>query len=749
MNTLRRHIRTGLGYCAIAAMIASGSVKAADMIRIHAGSENAHTLFALEELTTVLAKRGYTVQRTGIQEADIVLLPVMSAAMLESMVASVGSYSFPLKPEGFSIRKSGAGKCWVVGADAAGVMYGGLDLAEQIAESGMAGIEKTDQNPYMEKRGIKFNIPLDVRTPSYSDMSEAGQRAIADVWDLGFWKEMFDRLARDRYNMISLWSLHPFPSMIKVPGYPDIVLADVKRSTAALAETFSGRATGYDAPDILRNAETVLTMSIDEKIVFWKKVMAYAKGRNIDVYIVTWNIYTYGTEGKYGITDDLANSTTKDYYRKSVKQLFLTYPDLAGIGITTGENMGKGNEGFEAKEDWVFQTYAQGVLDVVKEQPGRRITFIHRQHESAAKYITQTFASLAANKSIEFLYSYKYAKAHVFSSTKQSFHEEFVRDIAGGKTLWTLRNDDNYYFRWGAPDFVRAFVRNIPHEVSRGFYYGSDGYVWGRDFLTKDSDSPRQLEIARHWYHWMLWGRLGYNPDLSNERFIALLQDRFPGVDAAGLFAAWQEASMIYPVTTGFHWGALDYQWYIEGCKSRPEPAQTTSGFHDVNRFITLPPHRETGYQSIPDYVKMTVAGTSSVLKSPPAVSQQLHDHADKALRLVKTIDAGRNKDLLHTLQDIRSMAYLGKYYAYKISGATHLAAYRETKEVEAQKAAVQQLTSALEYWQRYTASAMQQYKNPLWTNRVGHVDWVKLTEEVRRDIEIAQQSDADSLRNQ
>jgi hypothetical protein len=265
--------------------------------------------------------------------------------------------------------------------------------------------------------------------------------------------------------------------------------------------------------------------------------------------------------------------------------------------------------------------------------------------------------------------------------------------------------------------------------------------VWGREFLSKEPETPRRPAMERHWYHWMLWGRLGYDPGLSNERLVGILRTRFPRVDVARLFVAWQEASMIYPVTTGFHWGALDYQWYIEGCKSRPEPAQTVSGFHDVNRFITLPPHKETGYQSIPDYVKMTVAGKRSGLKSPLAVAERLHDHADYALREVKTLEAGSDRELSHTLRDIQTMAYLGKYYAHKISGATHLAVYRETKEIEAQREAVVQLTSALDYWKLYTTSAMQRYKNPLWTNRVGHVDWMKLTEEVKHDIEISRQA--------
>jgi hypothetical protein len=122
------------------------------------------------------------------------------------------------------------------------------------------------------------------------------------------------------------------------------------------------------------------------------------------------------------------------------------------------------------------------------------------------------------------------------------------------------------------------------------------------------------------------------------------------------------------------------------------------------------------------------------------AIAALLASNAMKAAETIG-IHAGSDRELLYTLQDIQTMAYLGKYCAHKISGATHLAAYRETKEIEAQREAVIQLTSALEYWTLYISSAMQRYKNPLWTNRVGHVDWMKLTEEVQHDIKIAQQA--------
>lgn len=648
----------------------------------------------------------------------------------------IDSLNPELKPEGFILDVLNSGEFSITAPDAAGLMYGGLELAEQIKLFGAEGIRKTANNPYMELRGTKFNIPLDVRTPTYTDPSDAAQKNIPQMWSFDFWKEYIDNLARYRYNFISLWSLHPFPSMVEVPGYEDVALDDVKRSTTAWKEHYDLEGTGFDAPEIVENSETLLEMSIDEKIEFWKKVMAYGKSRNVDFYVVTWNIFTNGIDGKYGIDNEIENPVTRDYYRKSVRQMFVTYPDLAGIGLTTGENMKKSS--FQEKEDWAFNTYGLGALDAAQEFPGRNITFIHRQHMAGAQDIARQFQPLLNQDNIDFIFSFKYAQAHVMSSTRQPFHEGFVKDIGDIKTIWTLRNDDNYQFRWGAPDFVREFMQNIPMEVTRGYYYGSDQWVWGRDFLMKDVAGEHPLEIVKHWYHWMLWGRLGYDPGLENSRFIAILQNRFPEADADKLFQAWQEASMIYPVTTGFHWGPLDFQWYIEACKSRPDYAQNETGFHDVNRFINLPPHPLSGYQSIPDFVQHGKITGQEEKISPLEVSQMLHDHSNLALTLVHEMDPKQNKKLSQTIHDIKTMAMLGKYYAYKISAATYLALYRKTSHKNHQEEAVNELTSALQAWKDYTSLAREQTINPFWTNRVGYVNWEQITGWVKQDIEIA-----------
>jgi len=204
---------------------------------------------------------------------------------------------------------------------------------------------------------------------------------------------------------------------------------------------------------------------------------------------------------------------------------------------------------------------------------------------------------------------------------------------------------------------------------------------------------------------------------------------------------------MVYPITTGFHWGDLDFKWYIESCFSKPGPAETASGFHDVNRFITLGAHPGTDYVTIPAYVDAVVAGQPPVGTTPIQVAQQLHGHADKALLILDQIPKVTDKELRLTLGDVRAMAYLGKYYAHKIRGATELALHRKGRDQAHQDAAIRELTRAAEYWERYTATALAQYTNPILLNRVGLCDWRALTGEVRKDVEIAGGSAASSDR--
>ncbi len=695
---------------------------AAPSFRIDGPTDAADLAFGLSHLRAALAQHDYQ-EVTGTKANFSVQLEIDAS----------------LPGQGFALQDSSDSHPSLHGADHAGLTYGLLELAEQIRLYGVGGITSTTQSPAQLDRGVKFNISLDVRTPTYTEPSNAAQNAMEQVWDRAFWFEYLDYLASQRYNLVSLWSLHPFPSMVRVPEYPSVALDDVRKSTTTWQENYPLQAIGLDAPEIVDNYEVLHKMTIDEKIAFWREIMAYAKARHIKFYIVTWNIFVNGTDGKYGITDNITNPVTRDYFAKSVRAMFNTYPDLAGIGLTTGENMPGAT--FDEKEDWAFAAYGQGILDVARRNPDREFTLIHRQHQTKARDIARKFQPVIDAPNINFLFSFKYAQAHVMSSTVQPFKDGFVEDIPPQKTLWTLRNDDNYLFRWGGADFVREFIQNIPADVSAGMYYGSDQWVWTRELLSTEPARPRELEFTKHWYHWLLWGRLAYDPNLGNDRLTDLIGERFPQADGAALFAAWNHAAMTYPLTTGFHWGALDFQWYIEASQSIPGAARTPTGFHDVNRFISLPPHPGTDYVSIPDYVanrRVSSEAESLAGTTPPEVANRLIQHAKAALDLLNEIDAIGDRDLRRTVEDIRAQAYLGLHYGHKIIAALHLHQMRQTLGEAHFSYLSSSLNQAAYFWRLYAATADHLYDiRPLWTNRVGYVDLAHTYQSVIYDLTI------------
>ncbi len=96
--------------------------------------------------------------------------------------------------EAFQIRSVGPTQIRIIGTDATGAMYGGLEVTDLI-RLGLP-IDNQERAPFVKKRGIKFNIPLDARTPSYDDTGDSAQNNIETIWDFEFWKAYLDDLAR-------------------------------------------------------------------------------------------------------------------------------------------------------------------------------------------------------------------------------------------------------------------------------------------------------------------------------------------------------------------------------------------------------------------------------------------------------------------------------------------------------------------------------------------------------------------------
>lgn len=634
--------------------------------------------------------------------------------------------------QSYRIERDGA-KVRVIGGDATGAMYGGLDIAEAIRTGTFDSLVNSDHKPHIAQRGIKFNLPLDLRTPSYTDSSDAAQANIPEMWTREFWTTFLDTMARQRYNVLSLWSLHPFPSLVKVPEFPEVALNDVWRTRAKLDDTFHFWGTDMVRPEMLADHEVVKRITMDDKIEFWRWMMQQASDRGVKVYAFTWNVFTFGAAGKHGITDDLNNPITKTYFRASVRELVKTYPLLAGIGITAGENMPKEMTS-KAKEAWLWDTYGEGVRDALKENPKRDFPLIHRFHWTAQSDILDAFKDYPGT--VEF--SFKYSVAHMYSITKPNFIEPLLEHLAPGRKTWlTVRNDDIYTFRFGDPVYAREYIANIPPaDKIAGFYMGPDGYIWGRDFLERNpGPGPRPLVMEKQWYSFTLWGRLAYDPSLTDAHFERLLAARHPTASSPHLFRALQGAAQVMPLTTRFFWGDIDLKWFPEACFSHPRH----KGFYTVRHFmegITMP-----GSDVLPirDWRIRLVNRQPMGSITPLEIADSLEGAANETLAAIEHLRAPARQDaeLQKNVNDSEALAWLGRYYASKIRGACALALFDKIGDKFEQGAAVRHLGDGLGHWQRYAAIRDAHYVPALY-NRLGVVNITALTANVAADVEIA-----------
>jgi hypothetical protein len=658
-----------------------------------------------------------------------------SAADSTRLAAALGLPPAPAgvrKPQSYSIRRRGATLA-VLAADPVGAMYGGLDLAEALRLETWRELADRDHAPRIENRGLKFNIPLDARTPSYSDNSDAAQQNIPEMWSFDFWRDLLDQMARCRFNTLSLWNLHPFPSLVRVPEFPDVALAEVMRTRVPMDDTYSHSGSDMVRPELLTRLETVRTLSIEDKIRFWRDVMQYARDRGVDVYWFTWNLFTFGAEGKYGITPEQTNPRTIAYFRASVREMVLTYPLLAGFGVTAGERMPVTSGEF-GREKWLWKTYGEGVADAVRRQPGRKVRMIHRYHMTGHDEIVREWRDYPGPLDL----SFKYSIAHMYSSPRPPFLAPALSHLSPSLRTWlTVRDDDFYSFRWGDPDYAREYLRNIPGpDKVAGFYMGPDGYIWGREFLSTEPETPRQLVTAKRWYGFLIWGRLAYDPDLPDALFRRTLAARFPQAPAEKLQRAWAEASRVFPAITRFFWGDIDLRWLPEACLSHPR----YRGFYTVADFIRGQTMPGSGLLNIVEWRARKVAGTAAGAPGPLEVATELTAHATAALKALPELRArqGENKELRLTLGDIEALAHIGNYYAAKIRGAAELALFDKTARVEHRDAAVRHLQEALDHWKRYAAAYTLQYQQPRLYNRVGWVDIPALADKAEQDIAIA-----------
>ncbi len=669
--------------------------------------------FAANDIKTSLEAKKFTVDTkdisdltTGFKGRKIIISLASNLKVTTLLRSQRGNPTGSLGEQAYALRTTTAPDLsyWILGGDNNGAMYGALQLAENISFHGFKGVYNEEESPHIKNRGIKFNIPLDRKSPTYyySTIGTSHQIAIKHVWDMSFWQTWFDEMARHRYNVLSLWSPHPFTSMLNMEDqYPGIAIQGVN---------------GYDENG---NELQVNNMTIDEKTTFWKKVMKYGKDRGFDTYFCTWNIFLSTADGKHGITNKPDNQQTKIYLKKCVKKFLETYPDLAGFGITVGENMGGIN--LKEKEQWAWDAYGSSFMEYAKANPERKLVFIHRQHDGGLTDILDYFKPLSTLPNVRFDLSFKYSEAHAHTAvTPGRWHRTKMEEGLGASNLksWlTVRNDDWYFLHWSDPVFVRDYINHFPQidKYISGFYIGPDGWVFTRDFTSKDPyyKGKNALSVQRTWYMQKLWGRIAYNPSVSDDLFKNHLALKFREVSPAKLFEAWSNASasirLANEQVTG-DWD-LDLDWWPEGW--------TGDHWKGKGRFFSVEETRKTKPFNGSNLCSLseTAKGECGEKISAWTTVNKVEEMAGKALVILSTLNAKSNKQLELTLKDLTAQANLGLYNAWKLRAAMYLEQGNREKAREA-------IGRAYCFWRNYTNIMNTLYRGVKLQRNLDFANW-------------------------
>jgi hypothetical protein len=688
-------------YTLLILALATPVLAIAETVGVFFDANVAQIKFAATDVKTALELKGFKVEMLPLNALNSkysnkkVVIALSSNNEVTNLLNSEdGTAASGLGSQAYALRTSAKPQktYWVLGGDVNGAMYGGLQIAENIMFHQFAKTYNSQESPAITRRGIKLNLPLDKESTTYGRTKTSSKTAaIPNVWDKAFWTTWFDEMARNRYNVVSVWSNHPFTSMIKMADYPNVAIQDV---------------TGLDT---YRKK-----MSIDEKVIFWKEIMAYAHSRGFEFFLFNWNIWTDGATGKYGITDDkttaATNQPTIDYMRKCMSTLWETYPDLDGFGITQGEHMSdndKNNELFLAK------TFGLGTVDYAKNNPKRNIRLIHRWHLANFGEIKENFSELFKRPNINFEMSFKYSLAHMYSTAlPQRMSEKHTTPLKEHnlKSHLTVRNDDFFYHNWGDPDFTRAYVNGMVNKGDwfAGFYMGSDGFTQTRTFFSKNSISQGKLEVQRQWYMFKLWGRLSYNPKTDDAVFKDFMTQKYPNIPSQDLFTAWQKASRGLTSVGELITGTLgrDNQWWPEAC-------QSIDSFLTVKDFIEAKPDKGSMFCSISE----TGENKCGKKKSAFNVADDIETDAKAALLFANSLKMDANTEGGVTINNIKAMSYLAIYYAYKIRGATYLKANDKEKAKNA-------LGTAYCQWMNYANLMDAMYTGMTMARSLDLPDW-------------------------
>ncbi|WP_299547360.1 hypothetical protein [Seonamhaeicola sp.] len=688
-------------------------------------SESEITKIALEKLATEISFSKFNleaVKKAKALDSKIILLHTEND---KSWIKKFKLKVADIKSEGFQIITKD-NDTYLVASDDAGLMYGILELKDQLKLYGLnSKFKEKTENPHFSFRAVKFNLPWS----SYR-IGESLHLHMKTVKDTVFWKGYLDMMAENRLNALTLWNLHPFTFMIQPEKFPE-------------ATQFTGQ-------------------EFKDWQTFWRTLFKMAKDRSIETYIVNWNIitspgltethnvanYKDDLEWHYGFTPADTSRVIVDYMRETITQTINEYPNLTGLGVSIGERM---QMPMEDAMKWVKNTFVAGMKNA-----NRKVKFIHRAPFKVEPEIAREYIESYTGTEGPIIMEFKFNWSHGHSTPNLAItHGGKVSDQywnpkpSNYKMAWMMRNEDFIMLNWGHTEFIKEHIKvNDFPDITMGYFIGSETYIPAKEYrMSPDSNYNWTYAYEKDWEFYQMWGRLMYNPNTSDDYFIQNFKHRYGDAVGEPLFKALQLGSEMPLWFSTFYKGTWDFTIYSEGFLNGKQLyrnyKEAEDAFIRIDEMIT---HETLDplYLNIDDYNNLKLEGKpiSEELVTPLEIAEEMEQNGLKILELCEKMKGQPVKDIANfniERNDVKAWANLSLYFADKLRAGIYLDEAVKTKSQEKKDKAIDYLRNASKHWLGLVDSTQQYQEVSLLHIRSFKFSWEMYYPRVLKDIEIAE----------
>lgn len=430
---------------------------------------------AARELAARLEPSGYRI--------EIATGPEASAGQINAIILSVDGSAADLQPEGFRIlpiRAGGFLLLRVVGVDPRGVLWGSQELAEQMIAAGRPeAVSAQTANRRLPIRATGLPLPL----PEASASPEARKEA------RDHWRDHLEVLSRSRFNAVFFLTTQPVNRFAGVSSNPS--------------------ESGPSVPELKANREWL------------RELFRMAQERGLDSYLWLTRASLEGWPSSSGSSPPpteppgASGGTENPTWREALPTILRSYPELAGLALDP-DVMAFSNP--PERSRWVVEN----ILTPLAQSKDHRPILL-----SAGSDWWPTKEELGAagfDSSIRLL-----APARLPEQTERA---------SDYPVLWKVEVRSGELRPWEDPGAVREQLRRVATPDSLGFLEGS----WPIPQSSRQNGRAAAPDgfplLEDNWFRLLLWGRLGYSPDVSDQYWRQQFAARFGSRAGLAVYAA-------------------------------------------------------------------------------------------------------------------------------------------------------------------------------------------------------------------